>query len=254
MLLGLWIVPSVVWSAKPSTTCVTKVVAQQGYWKGVACANSMESFVKAIDAGMSASEIDVHATADGVVVLYHDDFYNGQRVDGMEYASIAEYRLPSGERLSTLDDLLKVARKHRATRLIIEIKPHENTQKDEAAADAILGWVRKNRMEGRVDYISFSRAICERLIDQCAKAKVDYLGCNLTPKELSQRGYAGLDYNIDVMRAHPEWFNEARELGLSVNVWTLNNETDMRWAIDQGADYITTEEPVMLQRLLETYK
>ena len=82
------------------------------------------------------------------------------------------------------------------------------------------------------------------------KAKVAYLGSDLTPKQLSDKGYTGLDYHIGAMRAHEEWFDEAKQLGLEVNVWTVDDEPNMKWLIGKGVTYITTDEPVMLQKLL----
>lgn len=54
------------------------------------------------------------------------------------------------------------------------------------------------------------------------------------------------------MRRHPEWFDECHKLGLKVNVWTVNDPADMQWCIDHGADFITTNEPEVLQNLLKT--
>jgi glycerophosphoryl diester phosphodiesterase len=45
------------------------------------------------------------------------------------------------------------------------------------------------------------------------------------------------------MRKHSEWFKQAKALGLSVNVWTVDNQALMREMIDAGADYITTDNP-----------
>ena len=52
------------------------------------------------------------------------------------------------------------------------------------------------------------------------------------------------------MRAHAEWFDEARKLGLDINVWTVNDEGSMKYLIGKGVDYITTDEPELLQSLL----
>lgn len=43
---------------------------------------------------------------------------------------------------------------------------------------------------------------------------------------------------------HPEWVKEAHELGMKVNVWTVNNEKDMKKMIDLNVDYITTDQPL----------
>ena len=62
---------------------------------------------------------------------------------------------------------------------------------------------------------------------------------------------AGLDYHYKVLQKHPEWIKEARALGLKTNSWTVNNTKTMQWLIDQNVDFITTDKPVELKRLLE---
>ena len=133
----------------------------------------------------------------------------------------------------------------------IEIKPHQTKQKEDAAVRAALDAVRRAGMNKRVEYISFSKNICEQLIANGPKGiKVAYLGGDLSPRELAERGYTGLDYHIGTMRAHEEWFDEARKLGLEINVWTVNDEESMKYLIGKGVDYITTDEPELLQSLL----
>ena len=116
---------------------------------------------------------------------------------------------------------------------------------------AALDAVRRAGMNKRVEYISFSKNICEQLIANGPKGiKVAYLGGDLSPRELVERGYTGLHYHIGTMRAHEEWFDEARKLGLEINVWTVNDEGSMKYLIGKGVDYITTDEPELLQSLL----
>lgn len=40
-------------------------------------------------------------------------------------------------------------------------------------------------------------------------------------------------------------------LDLKANVWTVNNKNDMEWLIEKGVDSTTTNEPLLLQSLLE---
>ena len=61
---------------------------------------------------------------------------------------------------------------------------------------------------------------------------------------------AGIDYSIEALRKHPEWVEQAHKLGLEVNVWTVDKEEDMRYFIDLGVDYITTNYPEQLQQLI----
>ncbi len=44
---------------------------------------------------------------------------------------------------------------------------------------------------------------------------------------------------------------QARSLGLTVNVWTLNSESDMEWAVVRGVDYVTTDDPELLKYVIE---
>ena len=134
--------------------------------------------------------------------------------------------------------------------VLLEIAEASPAQVD-AAVLAALDAVRRAGMNKRVEYISFSKNICEQLIANGPKGiKVAYLGGDLSPRELAERGYTGLDYHIGTMRAHEEWFDEARKLGLEINVWTVNDEGSMKYLIGKGVDYITTDEPELLQSLL----
>ena len=77
-----------------------------------------------------------------------------------------------------------------------------------------------------------------------------YLNGDLSPAEIAALGFAGIDYSRRTMERHPEWFKEAHDLGLQVNVWTVNEEDHMHQLIDQGADLITTNKPELLQSVL----
>ena len=83
------------------------------------------------------------------------------------------------------------------------------------------------------------------------KAKVSYLNGELSPKELKSLGFAGLDYNYNVIKKHPEWVKEAKDLDLTVNVWTVNTAEQMQEMIALGVDYITTDYPELLQQELK---
>lgn len=228
------------------------VIAHRGHWKVENSAqNSMSSLRNALAIRAYGSELDVYITTDGQVVLFHDSSVDGKRIDDMSYAQTQEIRLSNGESLPLLSEVLNEAAKQNKTKLIIEIKPHDTQQKENEAVDAVLNLVRHAKMGKKVEYISFSRNICERLIAKDSRAKVAYLGGELAPQQLYDLGYSGLDYHIGTMRAHENWFDEAKKLGLTVNVWTVDDEENMKWLIDKGADYITTNEPVILQRLLE---
>ena len=71
-----------------------------------------------------------------------------------------------------------------------------------------------------------------------------------SPKKIKELGLAGIDYSMGALRKHPDWVKEAHDKGLEVNVWTVDSEEDMRFFIDMGVDYITTNQPERLQAIL----
>lgn len=65
-------------------------------------------------------------------------------------------------------------------------------------------------------------------------------------------GFTGLDYHESVFDRHPGWIQEARELGLTVNVWTVNDPARMTALVEAGVDFITTDKPAQLKQLTAT--
>ena len=59
----------------------------------------------------------------------------------------------------------------------------------------------------------------------------------------------GIDYDVAVLRRHPEWVKQAHDLGMTVNVWTVNKLDDIRYFLSLGVDYVTTNEPVAAMKL-----
>lgn len=101
-------------------------------------------------------------------------------------------------------------------------------------------------------YIAFSRHATKEFIRLTPKGTpVYYLEGDLSPKELKEWGCAGPDYHFSVFKRHPEWIKESHDLGMKVNAWTINDAKDMKWLIDHGVDFITTNVPVELQEILQ---
>ena len=120
------------------------------------------------------------------------------------------------------------------------------------AVQEILALVTKLGLENRMEYITFSLHAMKEFIRLApAGTPVFYLNGELSPKELKDLGAAGLDYHMGVIKKHPEWIKEAHDLGLKVNVWTVDKAEDMKWLIDQKVDFITTNEPTVAQEILK---
>ena len=114
----------------------------------------------------------------------------------------------------------------------------------------IVDLVKEMGVENQVDYIAFSRVVCDELVKLAPNNEIAYLNGELTPAECKQRGYTGIDYSVKVLRAHPEWVKQAQDLGMKVNVWTVNKPEDMQYFIDLGVDFITTDDPLQTIELI----
>ena len=105
--------------------------------------------------------------------------------------------------------------------------------------------MKKYGIQDQVEYIAFSHDVCLELVRLDKQAKVAYLSGNKTPAQLHQDGITGIDYHISALRKHPEWIKEAHDLGMTVNVWTVNDKAGIEEMNKAGVDYITTNEPVL---------
>ncbi len=110
-----------------------------------------------------------------------------------------------------------------------------------------VGLVNMLGLANRTDYISFSKNICKRIHELAPEAKVAYLNGDLSPKEVKEQGWTGIDYNMKVFDKQPTWAKEAKELGLEVNVWTVDGKEELnRFAMMPNIDIITTNDPAIL--------
>lgn len=230
----------------------TKIIAHQGYWDCAGSArNSVASLNKAQEIKAYGSEFDVHLTKDGVLVVCHDDTVSGKRIEESTYAQLQDITLANGEKMPTLEQYLVQGKKVKGTQLILEIKPHLNKETEDKAVAAILDLVKQHKAEKIVEYISFSLNICKELVRLSPGVKIAYLKGEIAPKELKDMGFTGLDYHYKIIEQHPDWIKTAQDLGLSVNVWTVNDPAIVQTLIQQGVDYITTDKPVEMAALLK---
>jgi glycerophosphoryl diester phosphodiesterase len=222
-----------------------KIIAHRGYWDTPGSAqNSIAALQKAQTLGIYGSEFDVWITTDGKLVLNHDGVINGITIENATYDQIKDQTLSNGEKIPTLEDYLNQGKQDIHTQLILEIKTHSTDAKNNAVVAACVNLVQAENMTGQVEYIAFSLNVCKEILRLQPNAKVAYLNGDLPPQTLYDWNIKGIDYYISVLRSHPEWIFDAHELGMTVNVWTVNTESDMIEMIHAGVDYITIDNPV----------
>ena len=230
----------------------TQVIAHRGFWKTNGSAqNSIAALVKADSRGCYGSEFDVWLTADNQLVVNHDSTFKGVNMQNSTAQQCTAVILDNGEQLPTLRQYLEKAGQLK-TRLILELKSHKTPERETRAVESIVKMVEEMGLENRMEYIAFSRHATKEFIRLAPKGTpVYYLEGDLSPKELKEWGCAGPDYHFSVFKKHPEWIKESHDLGMKVNAWTVNEAKDMKWLIGHGVDFITTNEPVELQEILQ---
>ena len=230
----------------------TQVIAHRGFWKTTGSAqNSIAALVKADSIHCYGSEFDVWITTDGQLVVNHDDTFKGVTIQDATAAVCTAVRLDNGEQLPTLEQHLSKGQQL-TTRLILELKPHRTPEQETQAIEGIVRMIKDFNLENRVEYISFSKHATKEFIRLAPKGTpVYYLSGDATPQELKSWGCAGPDYHFSVFQKNPEWIEQCHELGMKVNAWTVNDAQNMRWLIEHKVDFITTNEPILLQQILK---
>ena len=230
-----------------------KVVAHRGYWDTPGSAqNSIRSLVKADSIGCYASEFDFWATADSVLVVNHDPTINGYVIEQTPSSVILQQKLSNGEYIPTVEQYFQAAAPLKIN-LVCELKPHDGNALERHAIAKVLELVKKYGLEDRMSYITFSK---NGFVNLCKSkdipkgTSIQFLNGDFLPEQIKFMKGTGIDYSIKAMRKHPEWFKECHDLGLTVNVWTVNKPEDMQWCIENGADFITTNDPEGLMKML----
>lgn len=232
-----------------------QVVAHRGHWNSEGSAqNSIVALYKADKLDIYGSEFDVLITADGIPIVNHDDIINGLSIEDTNYEELRDIKLKNGEILPTLEQYLIHGKACKDIKLILEIKPHSTKRKEIQAVNEVLELVNRMELQDRIEYISFSMDICRELIKKQPEAHVSYLKGDVEPAVLKNMGFSGIDYHYTVLDRHPEWIKEAKILGLTVNVWTVNDMALMEALIDKRVDLITTDRPSLLREMLEAMK
>jgi len=211
--------------------------------------NSIESFTKAMDMGADMIEFDVRRTGDGVLIVHHDATTGGRRIREMTYDEI---RHADGD-VPTYEDVLKETR----GRIKLDIELKEQGYESEAA-DLALTYM------GPDDLVvtSFKNGCLKALKQSHPQIKLGLiLGRHQLPKALLSRicgelpakwaGGAQADYLIiEHKLASAGVLKAAQRRGLTVMVWTVNEERDMQRFLSNDLVYgIITNYPDVAVKL-----
>ena len=234
----------------------TGIVAHRGFWNCEEAGyskNSIASLRCAQEAGFWGSEFDVNMTADGVLLVWHDNNVEGKRIEKYPYEDFKYYRLKNGEPIPTIDQYMEQAKKYPETMLVYELKKHSCPEVEDRFVGLVIENLKKHGLldPSRVMFISFSYHICKKLAEELPGFTVQYLNGEKKPATVRKDGINGIDYNYKILKLSGKWVAKAHRLGMSTNTWTVNKKGDMTEMLKMKVNMLTTDQPLEARELMK---
>src|SRR5215471_3291399 len=219
--------------------------------------NSWRAFEHAVSLGYSYLETDVHATADGVLVAFHDRTLDrvtdrAGRLSRLPHREVSAARIAGTDPIPRLEDLLGA---WPGARFNIDVK-------DEPAVRPLAEVLRRTAAWDRVCITSFSarrlaavrRALPRPVCMATSPAGVAALQLGEPRRALAERlrRLSVRCAQIPIRVATESFLRHAHAAGLQVHVWTVNDRRVMTDLLDLGVDGIMTDETAILRDVLTT--
>lgn len=225
-----------------------KIIAHRGYWNTDDCVeNTIKALKQAQQLDIYGSEFDVRMSKDGVPLIYHDEFLEGNEISKSDFKTLfSAFKVARHGFLPTLENYLTYGMKVPSHRLVMEIKDIDSIEEEFNLFQSVIYLIEKLRMQDRLEYISFSLNICRLLKEWSESAIVSYLGGDLSPIEISEYGLNGLNYEFKIWKQNPDWISESKKLRLRTGCWTVNDVKEFFELAEMGIDFVTTDRPDLL--------
>lgn len=229
---------------------------------GYAPENTMEAFSLAIVQGADGIELDVHLTADGEVVVAHDETVNRPsdgtgRIAALTLAELKALnfnrpkpRYAPVARIPTLAEVLALLT---PTRLSLNIELKNELEPYPGLEERCVELVKRFGMGERVWYSSFNHRSLARLkeLDASLRCGALYGEAMLEPWKYARRlGVDALHPYYGTLRGDPEQVAACHAAGIRVHAWTVNSAQSVRAMARVGVDAVITNFPDRALRAL----
>ena len=217
--------------------------------------NSMAAFAAAVDLGYRWLETDVHATADGVLLAFHDDHLDRVTdrtgaIGDLRWQQVREAKMSNGEAPPLLEDLLG---NWPDVRVNVDAK-------HEAAVEPLVAVLERTRAHDRVCLAAFSDRRLQALRQLTGGSVCTALG----PREVAKLKAAGFGAPARFAGACAQvptrqgplplvdkrFVDAAHRRGIRVHVWTIDDRPEMVRLLDLGVDGLMTDRPDVLRDVL----
>ncbi|HLT60764.1 MAG TPA: glycerophosphodiester phosphodiesterase family protein [Microlunatus sp.] len=222
--------------------------------------NTLHAFEQAAKLGYRYFETDVHATADGVLVAFHDDRLDRVtdrtgRVGELPYRELSRARIGGVDPIPTFDELLDA---------FPDVRFNVDAKSD-AAVPLLADAIRRHRAAGRVCVSSFGVARLHRLRrllgpeTPTAASQAGIAWNRFAPRltRLLNTGGAALQLPVrhrvagrEVTVLTPRLIEAVHRAGKQVHVWTVDDAEEIEALIERGVDGIFTDRIDILSNVL----
>ena len=227
-----------------------KMVAHRGL-SGIERENTNPAFVAAGNRSYYGIETDVHVTADGQLVIIHDETTKRVSMEAVDlnveendYSAVVDVVLPDRDgsrnrqdiRIPLLSEYISICKKYEKI-CVLEIK---NRFVESDLVKVIEEYKQADYLDGVV-FISFCWENCVDLRRLLPEAKIQWLtSYPVDEAKVAEMVEHRFDLDIFFKSLNKETVDLFHANGLEVNCWTVDGKADGEAMVEMGVDYITT--------------
>lgn len=228
----------------------TRMVAHRGL-SGLEKENTVAAFIAAGNRSYYGIETDVHESADGQFVVFHDETTKRVtkgavdiNIEQQPYADYQNVVLPDIDgsttrtdlRIPLLADYISVCKKYEK-QCVLEVKNHFS----EDALTRMLAVINALGYLDRVTFISFDWENCVALRRMLPTQQIQWLTSYAVDDATIQRLVEHhLDLDIHYAQLNCETVSRLHAAGITVNCWTCDNPEKAYDLVNMGVDFITS--------------
>jgi len=209
--------------------------------------NTLDAFRAAVALGVDGVELDVRRTSDGALVVHHDPTVDGLVIAESKWRELPDYIPTLDESMWALDGV----------HVNVEIKNYRDDREptyDETGAFAtqVVTFLHEAGWDESVIISCFDLETCVVVRALDSLMPVGWLLWGTDPHlALTQAHVLGLNaINPHFSQVDSSVMDQARELGLDVNVWTVNTAPDIEKMAEMGVSSIISDQPALVHELL----
>lgn len=221
------------------------VIAHRGA-SGYEVENSLAAFRAAGERGADAVELDIHATADGALVVQHGEMVGPHHIAHATLAEVRSHVLPNGESIPTLGETLQVIVPGMIAFVEIKSVP---PRLDERLFEAI----ERTGSPDRVALHGFDHRVIHRMGEKrpLIRRGVLMAAYPMHPVRCLE------DADASILWQHCDHVDEAlvssiHGAGMTLYVYTVNAPEEMRRFLGLGVDGICTDFPDLARAAVDS--